>query len=68
MREYDLIKEYMAYRMQEAEHARLIQQAKPSQTRLSRLFSMIKRSQPANVSSEKTTGVPAHQLTPSGTR
>jgi hypothetical protein len=67
MRDYDLTKQYMAEKMQQAENARLVKQIKLSNIKSNRLFSLIKRSQPAMVSAEKTTGTPAHQFTPSGT-
>jgi len=67
MRDYDLAKQYMADRQQQADNWRLTQHIKPYAAQPNRLLALLKRSQPANVSSEKVAGVPAHQLTPSGT-
>ncbi len=67
MRDYDLAKQYMADCIQQADNHRLRQTLKPAETKPNRLLALLRRSQPASVSSEKVEGVPAHQLTPSGT-
>lgn len=67
MREYDLAQYYMSEKMRQANNYRAVQQAKLANTKPNRLLSLIKRTRPTMVSAEKTTGVPAHQLTPSGT-
>ena len=67
MSDYDLAKQVMAHRMQQADNWRLRQNIKPAETKPNRLLAFLRRSQSASVSSEKVAGVPAHQLTPSGT-
>ena len=67
MREYDLAKQHMASQLQQAENDRLLQQIQSTDAKPNGLLSRIRWSRSASVSSEQITGVPTHQMTPSGT-
>ncbi|GEM_PF-6705389 len=67
MRDYDLAKQHMATQMQQADNNRLLQQIKSTDAKPSSLLSRLRWSRSTSVSSEQINGVPAHQMTPSGT-
>ena len=67
MRDYELAREYMKSRIKESEHNRLVHQLETVDQKPNRLLSWIRWTPSASVSSEQITGVPTHQMTPSGT-